>query len=152
MERDDDTLLAELAEALRPWTEPPPEVVEAGKQSYTWRTIDAELAVLTHDSLLDDEPALVRSTSQPRFLTFEGGDLTVEVEVDSTSSGRRLLGQVVPAQAVELELRTDDGEPVSVAADGFGRFVISLPATRQRIGLRVRLADGSDVELPPTVV
>jgi hypothetical protein len=146
----DDALLAELAEALRPWTVPPPEVVEAGKQSFTWRTIDAELAVLTHDSLLDATPVLARSGTQPRMLTFEAGELTIELEVDSGAGQRRLVGQLLPGWPAELELRAGDAEPVTGRSDGLGRFSLPLPAERRRVGLRLRLADGTDVELAPT--
>jgi hypothetical protein len=148
----DEALLAELAQALTPLTTPPPEVVEAGRQSFTWRTIDAELAALVYDSLLDDEPATARSAPGPRFLTFESGELTIEVEVDPAPAGRRLLGQIVPPQAAELELRPGTGAPVSATADALGRFTIPLPQAVQRVGLRVRLADGTEIELPSTLV
>jgi hypothetical protein len=140
---DDEALLAELAGVLRPYTVPPPEVVEAAKQSFTWRTIDAELAALTHDSLLDEEPVAVRAAAQPRILTFETDGLTVEVEVDETPGARRLLGQLVPAGPADLELRSAAGEPVAGQADELGRFVLALPAERQRVSLRCVRPDGA---------
>lgn len=142
----DDALLAELAGVLRPYTVPPPEVVEAARQSFTWRTIDAELAALTHDSLLDDEPVLARAAAQPRILTFEAGELTIEVEVDETPGGRRLLGQLVPAGPAELELRCAGADTVTSAADEYGRFTLPLSAGRRRVSLLCRLADGTAVE------
>jgi hypothetical protein len=141
----DDALLADLARLLRPRTEPPAEVVDAAKELFTWRTIDAELAALTYDSLLEGEAAGARASAQPRILTFEADGLTVEVEVDSGPGGRRLLGQLVPAQAAELELRSA-GEPVHGSADELGRFVIALPPTRQRVSLRCRTAGGATVD------
>jgi hypothetical protein len=141
----DDTLLAELAEALHPWTVPPPEVVEAAKRSFTWRTIDAELAQLSYDSLLDEAVASVRSGGQPRILSFEAGETTVEVEVDETAGARRLLGQLVPGGPADLELRTP-GEPIVGQADELGRFVLALPADRVRVSLRCVPAAGVAVE------
>lgn len=137
----DDRLLAELAEALEPWTVPPPEVVEAGRQSFTWRTIDAELAMLSYDSLLDEAVAAVRSAGEPRILSFEAGGIAVEVEVDETAGARRLLGQLVPGGPADLELRTP-GESIVGQADELGRFVLALPAERVRVSLRCVLADG----------
>ena len=42
--RDDDQLMAELADALRHERAVPSEIVEAGKTAYTCRNIVAELA------------------------------------------------------------------------------------------------------------
>lgn len=139
---DDDTLLAALGGVLR--SEPPPEVLEAAKGLFTWRTVDAELADLTYDSLLDQEPATVRAAAQPRILTFEVEGLTIDVEVDAGPDGRRLVGQLVPAQSVDLELVGRD-VAVPTASDALGRFVVALPVERQRLGLRIHLADGRTV-------
>ncbi|WP_232660907.1 hypothetical protein [Pseudonocardia sp. TRM90224] len=147
----DDALLAELAEVLRPQLVPPPELVEAAKQSYTWRTVDAELARLTHDSLIDDGPVLARSSGQPRILTFEVSAVVIEVEVDTTPSGRRLLGQLVPAVEMELEVHVGEvGQDETVTAtgrsDALGRFVLPLPKQRGLVRLRCTLPDGAAVE------
>jgi hypothetical protein len=134
-------LLTELAEALLVHDGPPDEVVAAAKDLFTWRTVDAELASLTFDSLLDDEPAAVRSTAvAPRVLTFEADGLTVEVEVD-TDPERRLVGQLVPARTAELELITTE-RTVRVAADHLGRFAVPLPAQVCRVTLRVTAGAG----------
>lgn len=139
---DDDTLLAALGDVLR--ADPPAEVIEAAKDLFTWRTVDAELAELTYDSLLDAAPAAVRAIDQPRILTFEADGLAIDVEVDAGPTGRRLVGQLVPAQVVELELLGQDSA-VSAVSDALGRFVVALPGARSRLGLRIRLADGRTV-------
>ncbi|HVL83169.1 MAG TPA: hypothetical protein VM367_02590 [Pseudonocardia sp.] len=151
-DRTDDALLRELAGVLRPWTEPPAEVLAAARGLFALRDLDAELAALTYDSLLDDEPATVRAAAQPRILTFTAGELTIEVEVDATPAGRRLIGQLVPPQPAGLELRAGEAEPVRADADELGRFVLALPPTRGRVRLRVRRADGAEVETAATVV
>lgn len=148
----DAILLAELAAVLREYTVPPREVVEAAKQSFPWRTVDAELAALTFDSLLDAEPVLARSAAQPRILTFEAPGLTIEVEVDTGRSARRMLGQLVPGQAAELELRSGGEVVTTGTADQLGRFTLPLPVSRQRVSLRCRLADGTEVQSATTVV
>jgi hypothetical protein len=119
----DRELLAQVREMLDE-TDPVPEfLLDTARATYTWRTIDAELAELTGDSLL--EGAAVRSTRAPRLLTFtaEAATLVVEVaeHVRGASLGRRLLGQILSPRPAEVEVRHADGT-VSVTADEFGRF------------------------------
>jgi hypothetical protein len=147
---DDERLLAELGEAVRVYEGAPDDVIAAAKDLFTWRTVDAELASLTFDSLLDDEPAAVRSTAvEPRVLTFEADGLAVEVEVD-TDPERRLVGQLVPAQPAELELITPQRR-VRATADRLGRFVVPLPAEPSRVTLRV-VAGGGRVVTATAVI
>lgn len=142
---DDEALLVELADLLDRADPPPAGLVEMSKQLWTWRTIDAELAELGHDSLVDEPSAAVRSGDQERLVTFETPRLTIEVEVTGGAGDRRLVGQLDPAGPAELELRIADGA-ISGAADELGRFVIILPAARQRASLRCVLPDGGAVE------
>jgi hypothetical protein len=144
-ELSDDELLAELGGVLAQVAGPPPEAIQAAKGLFTWRTIDAELAELAHDSLLDPVEAGVRTTGQPRILTFAAGELTVEVEVDETPGARRLIGQLTPPGPARHELRSP-AEPVLGEADALGRFVLALPAERQRSSLRVESPGGAVAE------
>ena len=148
----DDALLDELAALLGPRLEPPPEVLHAAREAFAWRTIDAELAALTCDSLLDDAAVAVRAVTTPRVVTFETPALTIEVEVDVAPSGRRLLGQLLPAQEAELELLEAGVVRSSGAADDLGRFVLVLPAAVGRVVVRCRLADGTTVASASTVL
>ena len=119
----DDELLAELQQAGRLDTVPA-EALAAVKAAFMWRTIDAELAELTYDSLLDDELlAGVRSTSPARFLSFSSdpANLTVEMEAISEGGARRLGGQLLPAQPGEIAVRQAAGAG-TVAVDELGRF------------------------------
>ena len=43
-----------------------PTVVAAAREAWTWRTIDAELAALVHDSTLDDQAPGRRPGRRPR--------------------------------------------------------------------------------------
>lgn len=148
----DDALLDELAALLGPRLEPPPEVLHAAREAFAWRTIDAELAALTYDSLLDDAAVAVRAVTTPRVVTFETPALTIEVEVDVAPSGRRLLGQLLPAQEAELELIEAGVVRSTGAADDLGRFVLVLPAAAGRVVVRCRLADGTTVASASTVL
>jgi hypothetical protein len=118
--------LRELAARLEPV---PDRLVQAALDAYAWRTIDAELAELAFDSLADqDEAALVRGHQQERLLSFRASGLTIEVEVTAAGPARRLIGQLVPPQRAEVEIRRQDGV-VRIATDEFGRFVADrMPA------------------------
>jgi hypothetical protein len=116
-------LLAQVREMLDE-TDPVPEfLLDAARATYTWRTIDAELAELTGDSLL--EGAAVRSSRAPRLLTFTAAAATLVVEVaehpGGASLGRRLLGQILSPRPADVEVRHAEGT-LSVTADEFGRF------------------------------
>ena len=148
---DDAALLAELGDLLRVGAEPPAEVLESARQIYAWRTVDAELAALTFDSLLDAEPSRSRAGEQARTLTFEARALAIELEVDTDPQGRRLLGQLVPPQVADVELRVD-GRVVAATADEVGRFTLPLRAALQRVVVWCRLPDGTEVVSAAAVV
>ena len=103
----------------RRWWPPP----AAG---FIWRTIDAELAQLTSDSVLDaDRMAAVRGVADARAAHLRagrphggGGDRPTAVD------GLRLLGQLVPAQRGQVEIRHGGGT-TTVDADDLGRFTAS---------------------------
>src|SRR5437773_988059 len=63
-------MLAELRSVIDEVDAPPADVVAAAKASFTWRTVDAdlaELAEITFDSLVDEEAGtLVRGAGPPR--------------------------------------------------------------------------------------
>jgi hypothetical protein len=123
---NDDQILQTLGEALAVDDAVPAEVLVAAQASFTWRTIDADLAALTYDSLLDDDRlATVRGaiSTGPRALTFEFGDVVVDIEVADTGSSRQLLGQVV-ADGVEAVVVEQPGAPAGtvLAVDDLGRF------------------------------
>jgi hypothetical protein len=140
----DAALAAELADLLQRRNRAPHHVVDMAKGLFSWRNVDAELADLVHDSVLD-EPAPVRASGQPRILSFEAGHLTVDVELDASPLARRMQGQLVPAMAARLELR-GVGASVTGLADELGRFVLPLPIASERMSLRCTLPDGTVVE------
>lgn len=119
----DRDLLAQVQEMFAESDPVPGYLLGAARESFTWRTIDAELAELTGDSLL--EGAAVRAVRAPRLLTFTAGATTLVVEVAEhvrgASLARRLLGQILSPRPAEVEVRHADGT-LSVPADEFGRF------------------------------
>jgi hypothetical protein len=145
---DDDLLLADLREALRSVV-PPPEVVSAAKDCYTWRTIDDELAMLEHDSVLDDDGlvSVRRTTSAHRTLIFEAGEMSIEVEV----TGKELVGQVLPPGSGQLEVQRAFGDTVEVSVDHLGRFFVS-PMPDGPIRMRYSPPDGARIATSWTVL
>lgn len=145
-EMNDDQILAELARAIAASDAAPADVVAAAKASFTWRTIDAELAALTYDSLLDDEQlTTVRgaTTTGPRALTFELGEVVVDIEVADTGSSRQLLGQVVADAVDAVVLERADGQRFELPVDDLGRFRATGVGAGP-VRLRCRL-DGNEV-------
>ena len=133
----DDALLAELAEATRRAGEPTPTMAAAADAAYSWRTIDAELAALTYDSMAD-EAALVRDAgTTTRQLVFEGEALSVELE--HTPDG--LVGQLVPPAPGTVTLLGPGGELASADADELGLFRFYVAPHGP---VRLRCATGTD--------
>jgi len=140
---DDDVLLRELGSALAERSAAPPSLAEAGRALYTWRTVDAELSELTHDSA-EAAGALVRDDDyQRRSLTFRSASLTVEVDIERDPDAIRgqLVGAEVPP-SVTIEIV--GGEPLRTSVDEVGYFAFdSFTAS----GVRFRLRCG-DVVTP----
>src|SRR4051794_36471791 len=156
----DDEHLSALGRALEQRESGPDEVVAAAKTSLSWRTIDAELATLTFDSVADDEAlAGVRSGGGgggggPRALTFEHGDVIVELEVTERGGRRTLIGHVAPAPLDSVEVhQAGQAEPLRQDADPLVRFrVADLAAGPFRLLCRFRPEAGSPVMLTEWVV
>jgi hypothetical protein len=126
----EDLVLEEELRALAARFEPVPDrLVQAAVDAYAWRTVDADLAELVFDSLADSqEAALVRGGEGERLLSFQASSLTIEIEVTAAGAARRLIGQLVPPQRADVEIRRQD-EVVTIATDELGRFIAdSLPA------------------------
>jgi hypothetical protein len=143
---DGDALLGELRGLLARIDPMPPQLLDQVRRSFCWRTVDAELAELSFDSLADRAPALaVRSAvdTQPRMVGFgavvRGEDLSIEVEVSSADDGCILVGQIFPAGAPAVEVQRGAGGSIEVPVDELGRFVVD-PVPRGPARLRVEHA------------
>ncbi|RFU21661.1 hypothetical protein [Geodermatophilus marinus] len=135
---DDAALLDELRSALHRAGTPTPAMAAAARAAFSWRTVDAELAALAYDSLVD-EPAGVRGAAAgARDLVFEGRALSVELE--HLPDG--LVGQLVPATRGEVTLVRPDGAAEGTAADEWGRFRFAGPVSGP---LRLRCTTPSGV-------
>jgi len=121
---EDEALLLELRSAVARVEPVPDEVMLAARSAFAYRSLDAELAQLTADSVTDDSRlALVRSVGTPTLLTFDAPGLTVELEVLVDGRRRRVFGQLVPAGPGRIEVRHRAGT-AQVEADDVGRFTV----------------------------
>jgi hypothetical protein len=140
----DDRLTDELRRLASRLDPVPPELLDAAAGAFAWRDIDAELAELVFDSLLDtDEASLVRGAPERRLVSFTGGGLTIDVEVSSAGPERTVMGQIVPPQRGVVDIRRRQ-ETVSIEADELGRFR-SGPLPPGPLSLRLRPVGGAPV-------
>ena len=134
---EDQSLLRDLRAAVRWAGSPTPTMKAAAQAAYSWRTVDAELAALTHDSLTD-ESTLVRSGSAPpRTLVFESAGVSVELE--QTEGG--LVGQLVPPSDGEVTLQGPSGELGQASVDELGCFCFDR-TPHGTVRLRCRTSSG----------
>ncbi|MGW4823054.1 hypothetical protein ACWEP4_29710 [Streptomyces sp. NPDC004227] len=120
----------------------PDDLRQLAVEAYALRDLDARIAELTFDSLVDSIP--VRgATDTPRMLTFQAGDLTVDIEV----TGDGLMGQVLPPQQARIEVLAGPRRPgPALTADELGRFTGEAPpagpfALRLRAGAEVVITE-----------
>jgi hypothetical protein len=119
----------------------PAELLQAAAGAFAWRDIDAALAELVFDSLLDsDEATLVRGSPDRRLVSFTGGGLTIDVEVTVAGPDRTVMGQIAPPQHAAVDIRQRQ-ETVTVEADELGRFQAG-PLHPGPVSLRLRPAAG----------
>jgi hypothetical protein len=121
---DDDQLLAALGAALQSERSVPAEFILVGKAAFSGRGIDAELATLIYDPVVDGaQPELAGARPEPpslRHLTFTSGELTLEIAVTQDA----ILGQLVPPGRGRVKARTADGTTVTAVIDQGGGFTI----------------------------
>jgi hypothetical protein len=135
---DDDRLMEELRAALRQAGAPTPSMTAAGEAAFSWRSVDAELAVLSEESVAA-ESALVRGSSTgPRTLEFRGVHLSVELEETETG----LVGQLVPPTEGRITLLGPGGDLGQATADELGCFTLDHPSG-DLVRVRCETPDGA---------
>jgi hypothetical protein len=144
---DDEDLLVALRSLFARLDPMDPRLLEQAHSALTWRTVDAELAELSFDSLVDHDLLAARSdqdgTLAPRMLGFRtvvnGEEMSIDVEVVADGGGA-LVGQLVPPRPASIEVQTSSGTVGQVEADELGRFEVeSVP--RGPVRLLVRRGD-----------
>ena len=151
---NDEELFARLRTVLAEVDPIDPVLVEHARLAFGWRTLDAELAELSYDSLADREVmAAVRdgglAGGGPRLLGFDTdvtgeaeSALTVEVEVVVERGRPCLVGQLMPpAPATVRVLSSLRHLPtVTATADELGRFRVQ-PVPGGPVRLRVQVGE-----------
>ncbi|MFH9673887.1 hypothetical protein ACH4L5_16650 [Streptomyces sp. NPDC017405] len=133
----DALLEEELRQAAAVLDPVPAELLQSALDAFAWHGLDAHLAELTFDSLVDALP--VRGAmAPPRMLTFRAGELTVDVEV----TGDGLIGQLLPPQSARIEVLGGPPPARPVSTDTLGRFTSDTPPTGP---FALRLHTGADV-------
>ena len=136
-EFDVDLLEEELRQAASILDPVPAHLREMAVAAYALHDLDARIAELTFDSVVDAIP--VRgAVDAPRMLTFRAGDVTVDVEV----TGQELLGQVLPPQQALIEVLTGPQAVAPLVTDDMGRFTGDAPPVGP---FALRLRAGGDV-------
>ncbi|WP_031112931.1 hypothetical protein [Streptomyces sp. NRRL WC-3641] len=136
-EFDAGLLEEELRQAAAVLDPVPAELQQIAVDAYALHDLDARVAELTFDSLVDAIP--VRGvTDVPRMLTFRAGEVTVDVEV--TEDG--LMGQVLPPQPARIEVLGGPRPGSPLTADDLGRFTGDVPPAGP---FALRLRTGGDV-------
>lgn len=115
----DNEILDILRKGMRQSDPVPSTVTEFAAALFTWRDIDAELAELTFDSVDEEAPTGVRSTSTARMLSFEIGKWTIDLEYNPAAAV--LMGSVSPASPFSVELHSR-GARFAMELDEMGRF------------------------------
>ncbi|MEU3985193.1 hypothetical protein AB0F77_34875 [Streptomyces sp. NPDC026672] len=136
-EFDAGLLEEELRRAAAVLDPVPADLHQLAVAAYALHDLDARIAELTFDSLVDALP--VRgATDVPRMLTFRAGGVTVDVEV--TVDG--LMGQVLPPSRARIEVLGGPQAASPVAVDDLGRFTSDTPPSGP---FALRLRTGGDV-------
>jgi hypothetical protein len=120
---DEERLLADLARLVRQRDAVPPALVEMARETFTWGTVDTELAELVADSQHSETAALVRSpAASARLLAFAAGGLRLDLEVLADVSSRSLVGELDPASSARITVEHPAGS-LTEESDELGRFV-----------------------------
>jgi hypothetical protein len=128
-------LEAELRRAAELFDPVPPRLMRDAGAAYAMRTIDAELAELTFDSLT--EAGMVRAADPARLLTFTASAIDIEVEIIWIDAAPGIVGRLIPARSASIDVRCLD-RTISVTADALGRFTAG-PLAPGPFSLRCRL-------------
>jgi hypothetical protein len=125
--------MEELARAARQERDVPDHRRRAAYAAFAWRTIDEDLLSLTHDSLLS-ATAAVRGPEDARTLSFEGGGLSLELELDEGT----LTGQLLQSgRGVEVTMERADGESRTARTDASGFFTLPGASGPTRFAVEV---------------
>lgn len=137
---NDDALLEWLRKVAAEADPVPEEVAAAAREAIRLKDLDGQLAELVADSAsTDSEYDTVRRAgpeiTDERLLSFEGGEVRVELGLSPSEDGLTIIGQLIGASVEGCELEYSDGNREQVQLDELGRF---LHDGRRRGPMRIR--------------
>ena len=130
----DEPLMAELRGLFADVDPVPPLVLATAKASLGRRRLDADLdadlAELLRDSVLEEEPFAVRRgrDAPARAVTFSSTGRRIDIEVYADDPERTLLGRLLPPAPATIEIQMLADAPLTAETDRLGRFRVQLPA------------------------
>jgi hypothetical protein len=147
---DDDELMAQLSRLAGELDAVPEHVVAAAQAALSTRDLDSELAELVADSSATEselEFELVRrgaDAGHDRLLSFDSGELQVELEVIQDGDELTLIGQVIGTAPVDCSLEYGDSRRIALPTDELGRFLVD-GLSGGPVRVRCRSATGASV-------
>jgi hypothetical protein len=145
----DDAMLAALRRIARAVDGVPDAVADAAHAAFLSRDLDAEIAALIADSRAADETAYEPARADENsaqgqwLLSFAGGGVQIDLEIDDERGRVRLLGMLSGAPVADCEVQAERRSfPADV--DDLGRFIVADLA-HGPIRLLCRLIDGRRV-------
>lgn len=139
----DDELMASLRRIADEVDAAPDLVSEAARAAFSTRHLDDELAELLHDSGLTSSHGVRDAQPGPRLLSFEVGDVSLEIQLEVVQGQLTVRGIAVGAVGdAEIETTTSGRRTAPIDANGWFR-VDRLPSEPLRV--RVYGADGKSV-------
>lgn len=148
---NDYALLADLRRIATTVDGPPGAVLAAARAAFLTRDLDGELALLVADSRTAGDSAgyaaIRADTDQDAqgswMLSFEGGGVQVDMEIEERDGRVRLIGQFSGASGDEYVLEAG-GRQRRVEVDTIGRFIVD-DIEHGPIRLRCHAADGAPI-------
>jgi hypothetical protein len=142
-EAADDGLISRLRHIAAKADPVPAAVISAARAAFALRDVDALVAELIRDSVLD-APVTAMRGGDARMLSFEAGDTVIECEVTAHAGGRDVKGQLSGGAATLVEAQVANTPPVDVDIRPHGFFSVrGLPSGPFR--LRCRMANGATI-------
>jgi hypothetical protein len=121
----DQDLLVRLGDVAAQADPVPDLVLDLARAAWETRALDAELLRLVAETT--GVPAGVRSVvDQPRVLSFDGGGLVLDLQVERAGPGVRLVGQVLPWPEAggTVTVEQPDGSRHDAVVGELGDFVV----------------------------
>jgi len=143
-DRDDEALMAELRRIAAEVDPVPPGVIDAARAAILTRRLDHEIAELIADSTDANSGLLFEAVRGPgvaesRLLTFDGGGVQVDVDLEPAGAGLRMIGQFT-GPVTECGVEHGDGGALEVDVDELGRFVADdVPSGPMRLRYRTEI-------------